>query len=726
MNTIETFDPFEIDIPFGTKEPATVQVFKLPKSIHEPALADRRKLVTFGEKNWTGLSKSDLWSIAHATADPAAAVAAAQAGALIEQFAGESSLTFLHADVNLTSLFPLIQPRTADIPTMLAPPKRYGVLDGGGDTRPVQIIVFQSWAHLREYMKHSIATTLKAGRDLRSSILSHGVSQSVLCYAATILIEDTAEEINVVIVVDGLTRVIMSWWAMLGAQVTNAQLPAAIVDHLLAKKGAGGAEGVTDAYRKGRAEAFSTLRGKYQAAAGDTSDPDLTRYGQTLRLPANVIVDFQRMGKPLSGDARLYEFPDAVNSAVAQQHSLSKAWAPSAIGANIGAQAVQRAAAEGQLSPQVAEIALGIEDFSFDAVDLMDPDTGVPETDPALARGLWLSAELTQPAVFGAIKRNLRALGGDPQIHKRAYAERMSSIINRGWSAWKPESFGNAQRAWAAGGAIPHSLMGEPWKPLFPHRYSDLVPIALDADDRRRLDAVATLQCAGGMALVADGQIMAASGSIAEGGKTGSIAERGKSRNGEAAHYRRSQPPVVIDQLAKTTEGLWLLAHAADSFHSKRQAVNAFSKLADVPDDAYRINFPQPNDPEVPIEKTADGVRLNFDQVRDIAGLRLTDNDDQDDNEPVEDDHDRMVSLRSKLTCGVENLEKVQTQIDGLIKKRSDLRAFDDYAEWDAVRDQLTSIFSAVVGWKPPEQVNVNDDENADFSGDFADETEAS
>ncbi|WBP93198.1 hypothetical protein O6072_18445 [Mycolicibacterium neoaurum] len=702
------FDPYEVNVPFkGAKEDSRVQVVNLRQSIPEPDLGDRRKLVTYGEKQWHRLSKNDCWSIAHAVADPAAAISAAQAGGLTEQFAGESALTFLRADVNLPSLFPLIQPRTADVPSVLPPPKTYGVVDRNGSAGAAMIIEFQSIAHLREYTKNAIAGTLKAGRDLRGSILSHGVSQPVLCYTATIVVADTSEEIDVLVVVDGLTRVVMSWWAMLGGEVTSAQLPGAVVDLLLHKKGTGGADGVSGAYRKGRSETFSSLRGRYQAAAGDTNDPDLTRYGQTLRLPASIIVNFRRVGTPLTGDARPFEFPDAVNSAVDQQHSLSKAWAPSAVGANAGTHAVQRAAAEGCLSSTVAEVATGIENFSFDYVELMDSNDGSSdcEIDPGLARALWLVAELTQPDAYNVIKRNLRNLLGEPQIHKRAYADRIFNLISRGWSAWKPASYGNAQRAWAAGGPIPHSLMGTPWTPLFPRRFADLVGIALDKSDPLHDAAVATLQVAGGTALVADGQILAASGSTAEGG------------------YKRSQPPLVIEALATTPRGLWLLAHAADSFHSRRQAVNSFTKISEIPDDAYRIRFPKPSDPVVGVEVTADGGRLNFDRVRDIAGLRQPD-DDSSDEEPAEDDHDRMVALRLRMTTAADKLAKTQTEIANLMRDRPDLSVFATHAEWESARDPLQAVFTAVVGWKPAEESIIEDDD-FDFDDDYADEVEA-
>ncbi|MEH3138813.1 MAG: hypothetical protein PGN37_01275 [Mycobacterium kyogaense] len=621
------FDPYEIDVPFkGAKEDSRVQVVNLRQSIPEPDLSERRKLVTYGEKQWNRLSKNDCWSIAHAVADPNAAILAAQAGGLTEQFAGESALTFLRADVNLPSLFPLIQPRTADVPSVLTPPRTYGVVDQKGRTGAAMIVEFQSMAHLREYTKNAIAGTLKAGRDLRGSILSHGVSQPVLCYAATIRIADTSEEVDVLVVVDGLTRVVMSWWSMLGGEVTSAQLPAAVVEKLLSKKGAGGADGVSGAYRKGRSDTFSMLRGKYQAAAGDTNDPDLTRYGQTLRLPASIIVDFRRVGTPLTGDARPFEFPDAVNSAVDQQHSLSKAWAPSAVGANAGAHAVQRAAAEGSLPSTVAEVATGIDEFGFDLVDFMDSGGEPSAIDPGLARALWLAAELTQPEPYNVIKRNLRNLLGEPQIHKRAYADRIFSLVNRGWSAWKPVSYGNAQRAWAAGGPIPHTLMGTPWKPLFPRQFTDLMEIALDKNDPLHEAAVATLQVAGGIALVADGQILAASGSTAEGG------------------YKRSQPPVVIEALGSTPRGLWLLAHAADSFRSKRQAVNSFTKISDIPTMPTAYVSPSP-----PIRRwvwnrpLTEGDSIST-LVRDIAGLRQPDGEESPEEQPVEDDHDRMVS----------------------------------------------------------------------------------
>ncbi|BDE58654.1 hypothetical protein GS491_20085 [Rhodococcus hoagii] len=83
------------------------------------------------------------------------------------------------------------------------------------------------------------------------------------------------------------------------------------------------------------------------------------------------------------GDSVSFEFPDAVNSAVAQKHTLSKGWDPSAIGTNVMSQAVQRAAAEGKLDRAADEVALGFEEFDFSLASADSTDRSI---DPNLAR----------------------------------------------------------------------------------------------------------------------------------------------------------------------------------------------------------------------------------------------------------------------------------------------------------------------------------------------------
>ena len=296
-----------------------------------------------------------------------------------------------------------------------------------------------------------------------------------------------------IVVVDGLTRCHVLGGDV-GGTVTAAGLPGAIVDRIFAKKGSdGGTDGVSGAFRKGRTEQFGELRGNYLAAAGDTTDPNLTRYGQTVRVPANIIVSFRRVGKPLVGEARLYEFPDAVDS-----RGRPAAQPVQSLGA-VGDRSQHRRPGDpagrrgGNPAGARCRVALGVEDFSFADVTLMDPDGGLPEIDRGLARGSgWLPID---PA--GSVRSG------------QAFPSGRSVVILRSTSGTTPTE--SALRC--AGHGRPgswrptatNSARGRRRYPAFPHwhkldaavsqNYADLVPIALDTDDPRQGSAVATLQC---------------------------------------------------------------------------------------------------------------------------------------------------------------------------------------------------------------------------------------
>ncbi|MEU3472662.1 hypothetical protein [Rhodococcus sp. NPDC006774] len=704
MTAPEMFHPFEVTVPYkDIKDAFDVQVVNLRKEIAPaPALTELRTLVTTATKELDGLQKSDWWTIAHAVADPGSLAASIKSGNTIDEYSGESVLTFVQTPVTLTSLFPLVQPRTAHLANIEQPPRVLGATDSNTKPTASMIVEFRDEDHLRDHLASVFRGTMKAGSDLRASILSHGVTQPVLCYSATIRLLDSDEEIDVLAVADGITRVTRSWQAIFGAEYSERDLPDFIVRQLLTQKGAKtNTDGSSSTHRKGRASVYSDIRGRFQSAAQRTSDPDLTRVGQALRLPGRIVVGYKRLTADLVGDSIPFEFPDAINSAVAQQHTLSKGWDPSAIGTNVMAQAVQRAAAEGKLARTVAEVALGFEDFEFSMADSENVDR---EIDSMLARATWLTAVLSEPNAHKAIKQHLRSLLAKPQIQPRDYADKLATVVERPWTSVKEASRSNAVRAWRAGGPIPWVLYREPWVALMPRKYADLVPVALDDSHPHQRDALATLQVAGGIALTADGLLLAASGSTAEGG------------------YKRVQPHGVVKALSESPERLWVLAHAADSFKHDREAVNSFTNASAIPSGCYLVDFPSPTDPEVPTGKF-DGKRLDYKAIQDAAGLKEEQAEEQS-AEPRQSHSETLTDFRTKLATSVERAKTYADLIEDLLREHSELQPLYDASErhdWEVTKQSLGDLFAKFTFWAPSDELVEeleDEDDDLDDNGD--------
>lgn len=715
MTVSNTFDPIEIKVPFAGKDAVDVRAVNVRTTFPSPKQRQRTMLATALGKEATELTADARWVIARSVADPLAATSVVKNGGS-SRYAGDSALTMLPTDVELASLIVLDQPRGADTPTTIRAPRVFGELDADGEPLPQMIYEFATFADLFNHIRHAVDVTIQSGQNLETSILSSQVSKPILLVVATIRI--TAEpgtdgplEIHVLVPSDGNTRSVCSLVAALGGEYPADDLPDAIAKRMLERVGPLGSSA---AHHKGRAAVHAKALDEFYAAAGDITNPNLVRYGQTTLIPAEIIIGFRRFGPKL--EERSFEFVDAVRSDVGQQHSLSKAWPTGAVSANVGGQAIARAAAEGHLPAEVGRAAEGVGAFTpgITLEPLLDGDGGpAPEVstlDTGLARGVWLSQALTQPGAYGHVKRHIRALGGHKQVDKKTYAAHIAATLWREWAPFKSASHSNEAAAWRVGGAIPHILIEKNWDALFPARWSELVPIALDDADPRRDDAKATLMVAGGLALVADGQILAASGST------------NKGANGQ--EYRRSQPPVIIADLGETTAGLWTLAHAADSFRSDRPASNAFSKPTGISKDAYNIAFPSHSDPSKAVTNEG-GVKLSYDFVRDLVGLRLSEADSKKGKEapPILTDRELLVELRKDLANRVDQARKIQLRIDELVGRRTDFKPMADLLAWDSLDRDLRKMAAAVTQWEPDEDAideedDVDDEDDADDTDD--------
>lgn len=707
MAGFATFDPIEIDIPFRGKEPATVRAVNVRTEFPKPTQRQRTALATALGREASDLSEDGCLVVARSVADPVAATNLLKAGGAFERYAGDSALTIFVADVELASLIILDQPRGADTPTAIPAPRVAGELDANGDPLSQMVYEFANWGDLKEHIKHSVDITLKVGQHLDTSILGSQVSKPILATVATIRIvgdpptDQPTQEFDALVAADGNTRTVCSLAAALGGEFNADELPGAIADRML-RSIPSGADSLSVAHHKGRAAAHDEALERFYVAAGDPTNPDLVRFGQTCLIPAEIVIGFRRFGPQLG--QRSFEFVDAVRSDVGQQHSLAKAWSVGAVNANVGGQAIARAVAEGVLDEELGAVAEGVESFTPPVT--VTPVDGDPKTvsgcDSGLARAVWLVHALTQPKAFDDIKRHIRGLGGHKQVDKTNFARHIASTLWREWAPYKAVSHGNEAAAWRVGGAIPQALMGTNWEALYPVRWADLVPIARDTEDPRHENAKATLMVAGGLALIADGQILAASGSTEVGA--------------EGQRYRRSQPPVLITELGTTEQGLWTLAHAADSFDSTRPASNAFSRGSAITAGSYSITFPSSADPAIAVTNEA-ASKLSFDRIRDIAGMRIQANSDDDPPPPIVDDRDRLVRLRTDLANRIDSARKIQIELEKLVLKRSDFRAIDDFQSWEELDRNIRKLAAAVTNWEPEEPAIDEDDE-------FLDETE--
>jgi len=710
-----TYDPIEIAISFVDKEPVEIRAVNVRTAFPKTTQRQRSSLATTLGRDAANLTDDGRWVIARSVAEPMSAASLLRAGCP-SRYAGDSALTMLPTDVELASLIVLDQPRGADTPTAVRAPKVSGELDADGEPLPQMVYEFETFADLLNHVRHAVDITIQSGQNLETSILSSQVSKPILAVVATIVITnepgyDGPIEIHALVPADGNTRTVCSLVATLGGEFSAEDLPDAIAKRMLNRVGAAISSA---AHHKGRSAVHAKALDEFYAAAGDVTNPNLVRYGQTTLIPAEIIIGFRRFGPQLA--ERSFEFVDAVRSDVGQQHSLSKAWPTGAVSANVGGQAIARAAAEGYLLPVVGKVAEGVQSFTpgitvepmLDGPDDDDDAPLVSTLDTGLARAVWLSQSLTQPGSYDHVKRHIRALGGHKQVDKKTYARHIAATLWREWAPFKSESHSNEAAAWRVGGAIPHTLIEKRWRALFPVRWRDLVPIALDDNDPRQHDAKATLMVAGGLALVADGQILAASGSTEKGA------------NGQ--EYRRSQPPVIIADLGDTERGLWTLAHAADSFRSGLQASNAFSKPTSIPKDAYTIAFPSSTDPATPVTNE-NGAKLTYDSVRDLVGLRIDGSSDKGkDKTPTLTDRELLVELRKELANTIEQARKIQDQMAVLVGKNSGFKPLTDHLAWESLFRESHKVASTVDNWEPPEDSAEEDEEDGDAGAGGADD----
>lgn len=703
-------DPFEIAIPFkGESAPEDkTRVVNLRKALPNPKSEHIDRLVEAGRAAaWSGLGPDEWHTVGHAVTDVDAVRTAIRTDQTVEVFGESAVLTMLRAEVMLTAVFPLLQPRIAGEPAYSRPPIVSGLMRHGEGPVAGLMITFTDEQHLREHLEEQIQGTLDAGSDLRESILSHGVTEPILVYPAVLVVGDL--ELDVMAAGDGITRCVRSWHNIFGGEVTKPGLAEVIVDTLLTRSSSRRKyTSESGARRDGRREKYLELRARVAAHGEEYQDAEVVRISQSLTMPANIAVGFRSLLTDSEAGAE-HLFQDAIGSAVAQIHTLSRPWVQSVIGANVMMQAIQRAVAEGYLDQAVADVARGSQELAALGIDGLDeaPDLG-------LARAVVLTSLLLNPATQRAVKRNIRSLRGIGQVRKNLYASMLLSVLDQPWRAVKRNSRNNAASAWKAGGPVPQVMHDIEFQPLLVADYVDLVAPARDKEHPDHVDAWATLVVAGGIALTADGLLLSPTGSSAE----------------QAPGRRPPHQRVLM--LATTEKGLCALAHAANSFRSGKEASNSYtaaqrSKLNDVdPSTVYVVAMPSEDD----VFTAKRDPNYDFGDVAAISNLALAGqgNDVSDgsssDSDPKPDprtDKQRAADLRTGL---LEDLSKANTavsEINKLFRERRQLLTVEQPDYWTEELEPLAKRVFMTVS-------SIADDLQAQFTEDddpYLDEPDA-
>lgn len=536
-------------------EPITITNFRAELPVAAPA-KDRVAFARAGRRKGLALDDDALHAAARALVDPATAARAVDSDLLTQEIIGPSLLLIVQQLAYLTELLPLVQPRASGAPRNVPPPLMEGVVVEDADdpelvsADAMMMFRFKDEEHLIAQVAQTVRQTLSLGRDYSSSILAKRVSRPVLAHVARIEF-DSEEGFDITVVRDGLTRVISCWRAS-HPGLSADELAEVIVSSLLAsKRGRRADDTETAARARGRDEQQKKLRGRYAAGmATGTPTEDAIRIGQTLIVPAQMVVGFAAVGAPAVPVEQ--QFDDAIQALVSSVHGEFEPWDQSASDSVAIVRALHRTVHDGQLDSRVAEIASGYRPAS-DVPKVFGK--GYPATE--LWRAVCLVAWLCSPAEFNGIKAHLRELLGISRIERKSYVSHLMTLIDLPWRADKQHTLQQARRAWNNGGPIPHHLLDNDWNPVPTNDFTTLVPKALGGDE----DARATLQVAGGIALVTDKLLMSNTGSAVAVGEV----------------PFRANVNEVVANLGNSEAGLWLLARAANAFVPNKKAINSFT-----------------------------------------------------------------------------------------------------------------------------------------------------
>ena len=555
--------PETISFRFAGEE-FTVSGFE--RTLPTPASAgDRSALVRAGLAAEGAALDEDGWHVvARAVVSPDAAVAQlrsskGQASALIEEHVEGATLRSLHTRVWLTELFPGHQPRTSQGALPVDDPEVHGDVDEDG--RPYARVVYRyrDRNHLQAHLAQTIEQTRYANPNpYDRSILARRITRAVIAHPCRLEFADGSENIDVLAVRDGITR-LTSAWALLteGESPYADDIAATAVKVLTAEKPQrrGASEkALSQRMALGRQEALVGFLAEFQRGVNEAQPTDRSvRLGQTLVVPAQVTVGVHRHSS--AGLQAEEVFDDAIRSILASIHVEFRHWDAAAQNVEVGTRAISRVRLPGLPQHNLLEGIIGLAIGRRKPAELPDVflDSNIPGT--ALWRAVYLVHFLTRPEIFEQVKRFAKDIKGTSKMRTAGYAELLGPVIDLPWRGHKVGSLQQARNAWANGGVLTKGVMGD-WRPVPTVDFTELVQLALNGNENARQ----TLAVAGGVALITDKLITRNVGSAV----------------GRTVPFRANADQIVAG-LAESEEGLWTLAFAAKAFDPERECLNGFT-----------------------------------------------------------------------------------------------------------------------------------------------------
>ncbi|MBF4577150.1 hypothetical protein [Frondihabitans sp. VKM Ac-2883] len=538
----------------GDEQPLVISNFSF--DLPGPTAArDRIKFVRDALAAGVPLSEDGLHAVAKGMVYPEVAASMVKNNLFTNEIVEAATLHSLPAILYTTELFPLLQPRTGASAQSTAAPVISGETGSDGGPTAALELSFQSVRHLADYLRQTVRETRRTGKRYDESILARRVSRPIIAHEAHLTFQDGSEAIDVLVVRDGLTRLVSATAARMKGKPTPEEIAEEMVTTLLTRKSSARTKDLTvsQQYARGRDDAATTLRSRFTLGiAGGEPDEDAIRVGQTFTLPAQVYVGIDPLpGNPLPSDQ---QFDDAIRAVVSSIHVEFKGWDEAAEFAEVADRAMHRVRHSGELLEDVADLATGIIDES--KLGSIFGDTSIPPT--PLWRGVYVVATLCNPEVYKGMKRELRAILGLTRIADSRYVSLMAPVVDRPWRGVKAATLAQSRSAWGDGAPIPKGALGLSWKPVPVADFTELIAPALAGDVNARL----TLQVAGGIALVTDKLL---------------TANVGSKLSMDLVPFRASVSDVVSG-LGTNEYGLWILARAANAFDASGVAANSFTE----------------------------------------------------------------------------------------------------------------------------------------------------
>lgn len=676
----------------------------------------RTKLVRAGQSNpYCALPEDALHALSRAVVHPAALTAQIQhqsgtgGTSLIEEHVGGATLRSAHGRVWLTEVFPLVQPRIGQEPRVESEPAIEGVLDAEGTAQAMLVYRFRDRTHLENYLHQTITATRKANKQYDESILTRRVTRAIVGHLARLEFEDGSEPVYVMIVRDGITRVVSAWGALCGEQATPEQIADRAVEVLLAEKPTrrGTSRALTQRMGLGRQDELDKFRASFTAGLdGDTPSEAAIRIGQTIVLPAQIAVGLQV--HPGSGLPVDEVFDDAVRSILSSIHVEFGMWDLAAQNVEIGSRALKRTMLDGVLN--LHDIAA--EDVFRLAVGQLPPhqtpavfrDEAVPGT--PLWRAVYLVHYLTRRPVFNLMKKHVKAIAGMQRLRTNTYSGILGPIVDQPWRTAKKLSIRQARNAWSNGGVLTKEVMESDWDPVPCSDFTDLVEPASNDD----IDARLTLAVAGGIALITDKLLTRNVGSAV----------------GKTVPFRADVDDVLEGLAHKDNQsGLLLLAHAANRFDANRVAVNSFTdkqmiKEAQTDDSRYILVA---IDPEAADGIARDGagspIRLDEYTVVRLSNEKRAEEEEEElrdeDNEPAST-LDQMTDQRRRLLGNLTDAQVALSKLIALslVPEAAGTHPLGSYREWEKISRLAVKVQATIYSNEPDSTDESESSDNED------------